>query len=52
MVVTLLGSVTKINGLVPDKSLVAIDQRCLNVEQPITFKVDCVANLDNALDID
>lgn len=52
MSVTLLGSVTKINGLVPYKSLVTIDQRCLNVEQPITFKVDSVANLDNALDID
>ena len=52
VVITLLDRITKINGLVPDKSLVTVDQRCLNVEQPITFRINSAANIHNDSDID
>ena len=40
MVVGILERVAKINGLIPDKSLVTVDQRAMKFNEPVTFKID------------
>ena len=40
MVVGILERVAKINGLIPDKSLVPVDQRAMKFNEPVTFKID------------
>ena len=40
MVVGILERVAKINGVIPDKSLVTVDQRAMKLEETVTFKID------------
>ena len=40
MVVGIMERVAKINGVIPDKSLVTVDQRALKFEEPVTFRID------------
>ena len=46
MVVGILERVAKINGLIPDKSLVTVDQRSMKFDQPVTFRIDELAKLN------
>ena len=39
-VMGILDRMAKINGLIPDKSLVTVDQRSMKFDQPVTFKID------------
>ena len=32
--------VAKINGVIPDRSLVTVDQRAMKFDQPVTFEID------------
>ena len=32
--------VAKINGVIPDKSLVTVDQRAMKFEEPVTFQIN------------
>ena len=41
----ILGRMAKINGLIPDKSLVTVDQRSMKFDQPVTFRIDELAKL-------
>ena len=38
--VGILERVAKINGVIPDRSLVTVDQRAMKFDQPVTFKID------------
>lgn len=40
MVVGILDRMAKINGLIPDKSLVTVDRKLLELNHPITFRID------------
>ena len=40
MVVGIMERVAKINGVIPDKSLVTVDQRALKFEEPVTFQIN------------
>jgi len=40
MVVGIGERMAKINGVIPDKSLVIIDQRAMKFNEPVTFKID------------
>ena len=40
MVVGILERVAKINGLIPDKSLVTVDQRAMKFAEPVTFQIN------------
>ena len=40
MVVSILEWVAKINGVIPDKSLVTVDQRAMKLEETVTCKID------------
>ena len=40
MVVGILERVAKINGLIPDKSLVTVDQRAMKFAEPVTFRIN------------
>ena len=40
-----LDRMAKIIGLIPDKSLVTVDQRSLKFDQPVTFRIDELAKL-------
>tara|TARA_B100000686_G_scaffold313688_1_gene359227 strand:+ start:478 stop:945 length:468 start_codon:yes stop_codon:yes gene_type:complete len=39
-VMGILDRMAKINGLIPDKSLVTVDQRAMKFNEPVTFKID------------
>ena len=39
MVVGIMDRVAKINGVIPDKSLVTVDQRALKFDEPVTFRI-------------
>ena len=54
MVVGIMDRLAKINGVIPDKSLVTIDQRAMRFDEPVTFRItpgsvgiDELAKLDN-----
>ncbi len=38
--VGILERIAKINGVIPDRSLVTVDQRAMKFDQPVTFKID------------
>ena len=38
--VGILERAAKINGVIPDRSLVTVDQRAMKFDQPVTFKID------------
>ena len=40
MVVGIMERVAKINGVIPDKSLVTVDQRAMKFEEPVTFQIN------------
>ena len=40
MVVGIMERVAKINGVIPDKSLVTVDQRALKFDKPVTFQIN------------
>ena len=40
MVVGIMERVAKINGIIPDKSLVTVDQRAMKFEEPVTFQIN------------
>ena len=40
MVVGIMDRVAKINGVIPDKSLVTVDQRALKFNEPVTFQIN------------
>ena len=40
VVVLILDRVVNINGLIPDKSLVTFDQRSVNMDRQVTFRID------------
>ena len=44
-VMGILDRMAKINGLIPDKSLVTVDQRSMKFDQPVTFRIDELAKL-------
>ena len=46
-VMGILDKMAKINGLIPDKSLVTVDQRSMKFDQPVTFRIDELAKLNN-----
>lgn len=39
MVVGIMDRLAKINGVIPDKSLVTIDQRAMRFNEPVTFRI-------------
>ena len=39
MVVGIMDRLAKINGVIPDKSLVTIDQRAMKFNEPVTFRI-------------
>jgi len=39
-VMGILDRMAKINGLIPDKSLVTVDQRAMKFNEPVTFTID------------
>ena len=39
-VMGILDRMAKINGLIPNKSLVTVDQRAMKFNEPVTFKID------------
>ena len=45
-VMGILDRMAKINGLIPDKSLVTVDQRSMKFDQPVTFRIDELAKLN------
>jgi hypothetical protein len=54
IVVGIMDRLAKINGVIPDKSLVTIDQRAMRFNKPVTFRItpgsvgiDELAKLDN-----
>ena len=40
LVTTILERVAKINGVIPDKSLITVDQRAMKFDEPVTFKIE------------
>ena len=40
IVVGIMERVAKINGVIPDRSLVTVDQRAMKFDQPVTFEID------------
>ena len=40
MVVGIMERVAKINGVIPDKSLVTVDRRAMKFEEPVTFQIN------------
>ena len=40
MVVGIMDRLAKINGVIPDKSLVTIDQRAVRFDEPVTFQIN------------
>ena len=42
-VMGILDRMAKINGLIPDKSFVTVDQRSMKFDQPVTFRIDELA---------
>ena len=40
IVVGIMERVAKINGVIPDRSLVTVDQRAMKFDEPVTFKID------------
>ena len=40
IVVGIMDRVAKINGVIPDRSLVTVDQRAMKFDQPVTFEID------------
>ena len=40
MVVGIMDRLAKINGLIPDKSSVTVDQRAMKFDEPVTFQID------------
>ena len=40
MVVGIMDRVAKINGVIPDKSLVTVDQRAMKFNEPVTFQIN------------
>jgi hypothetical protein len=42
IVVGIMERVAKINGVIPDRSLVTVDQRAMKFDQPVTFNVVAV----------
>ena len=38
--VGILERIAKINGVIPDRSLVTVDQRAMKFDQPVTFNID------------
>ena len=40
MVVGIMDRVAKINGVIPDKSLVTVDQRAMKFDEPVTFQIN------------
>jgi len=40
IVVGITDRVAKINGLIPDKSLVTVDQRAMKFNEPVTFQIN------------
>lgn len=39
MVVGIMERVAKINGVIPDKSLLTVDQRSMRFDEPVTFQI-------------
>ena len=40
MVMGIMERMAKINGVIPDKSLVTVDQRALKFDEPVTFRIN------------
>ena len=40
MVMGIMDRVAKINGVIPDKSLVTVDQRAMKFDEPVTFRIN------------
>jgi len=40
MVVGIMDRLAKINGVIPDKSLVTIDQRAMRFDESVTFQIN------------
>ena len=40
LVVGIMERVAKINGVIPDRSLVTVDQRAMKFDQPVTFNIE------------
>jgi len=40
IVVGIMERVAKINGVIPDRSLITVDQRAMKFDQPVTFNIE------------
>ncbi|MCL0055489.1 hypothetical protein M1N56_06430 [Dehalococcoidia bacterium] len=40
MVMGVMDRVAKINGVIPDKSLITVDQRAMKFDEPVTFQIN------------
>ena len=40
LVTTILERVAKINGVIPDRSLITVDQRAVKFDEPVTFNIE------------
>ena len=40
IVLKIMDKISQINGVIPDRSLVTVDQRAMKFDQPVTFNIE------------